>query len=327
MKNKDRNKINKKILNCIDNQNEFHIVKRLGEGLEGIVNLIKMKKYNIALKIIELNKKEENGYPEVYSSRLINLLLEKNINPHFIYNYKTLKIENKLLNFNEYIKGESLRNFLRKKKHKKDLLFNILFQIISALYSLKTEFNMIHGDLHFENILVKKIKKIGYWEYKIGENNYYLPNMGYQIFINDYGYAMIPGVIGKKWYYSLFEKIKNTSMYDLYDMFLIKLEMFKFLNPEFYTFFKDYFSEKNTDDYRHQKINVIPEDLDLGDIIKLMFSKNEISNCKNKYWLCYDEKPSNIYGDLIESYNLDEQIKNKEISDILSSKIEKINIR
>lgn len=319
-------------------------IKILGKGVEGTVMLVQLDKYKIALKVINLtdvkNLKKENlllkdGFTEVYASKLINLLLDNKINPHFVYNYKSLQIKNTLVNYNEFIQGETLRSFLKKKYEKKTLrsflkkkddekilMFNIFFQILSALHSLQFHFDMIHADLHFENILIAKIPEGGYWKYKINGTDYYLPNMGYQIYINDYGYAMIPEVLGKKWYSDLFDPIANSNKYNFYDLLLIKMEFHRYLSPYFHIFFEKYFNYTDTDEYRRRvKMPYFPEDLDILDIIELLFNKNEISNCKTLEWYCYTDAERIKNEKLIEEYNLDKKLDDKEIVNILKSKI------
>lgn len=309
------------------------VVKVLGKGVEGEVLLLKVKDVNIALKISKLNfdiKKltqqqslKVDGLVEYYASRLINLLIDNKINPHFVYNYNTqLTKTNKIQSSNEFIPSKTLRSFLKEnnfqRKNDKRLVFNIFFQILSALHSLKYQFNMIHADLHFENILIAEVPPGGYWKYVINGKDYYLPNMGYQIYLNDYGYAMIPDVLGKGWYSDLFKNIKSTNKYNLYDLLLVRFELLTYLGPHLTTFFIKYFNYGDTTEYlKDPKLPFFPQDLEILDIIELLFSKNDISNCKDFEWYCFDEKQI-TEEKMIEEYNLDKIIDRNKVKNILS---------
>jgi len=74
----------------------------------------------------------------------------------------------------------------------------MFFQIWFAQMTLR-RFNILHRDANVGNILLKKIKKGGYWTYTVptiissGETinkKYYIPNFGYQFVLNDYGNAL-----------------------------------------------------------------------------------------------------------------------------------------
>ena len=325
-----------------DDESDIKLGKVLGEGVEGKVYLVNIDDYDVALKVNDVLNKNNikpkslsqqqmlsaEGVSEFFASRLINILIDEKINPHFVYNYKSyISKSNKLFSLNEFIKSESLRKFLSQMKKKKlltkELVFNIFFQILVALHSLQKNFGMIHADLHFENILIAKVdaKKDEYWEYIINGKKYYLPNLGYQIYLNDYGYAMIPDVLGKTWYVNFFRNITNTNKYNLYDLLLVRFEMLKYFGPHFNKFFFKYFNYQETDEYlKKSDIPFFPQDLDVLDIIELLFSKNDVSNCKDFEWYCFDnEKPPN--DKIIESYNLDKAIEIDKITKALTRRI------
>ena len=65
---------------------------------------------------------------------------------------------------------------------------NMLFQIMAGLAALQSEkLQIFHNDIKSQNILYHNVKKGGYWEYNIGEDVYYLPNLGFIAIIADYG--------------------------------------------------------------------------------------------------------------------------------------------
>jgi hypothetical protein len=174
------------------------------------------------------------------------------------------------------------------------------------LYTLKYQYNMIHADLHFNNILISKIPAGGHWEYKLNDNKYYLPNLGYQIYLNDYGLISIKDKLGPYWQTGFFKSIKDTNKYELYDIFLIKLEMARYLNKHFQLFF-EYFDYYDYYDYvSNPEIKNFPQNLTILNLIELMFNKREVSDCKNNPWYCYNTP---LKTKVLEKYNLNTKVK------------------
>ncbi len=345
--------LNDDLINIIQNKN-VKTVKKLGTGVEGVVYLLKISqkfeavlKINKTFKVNKINvltvKRSEtlstDGFVEYYASLLINLILEEKLSPNFVYNYKSFFTTQDILSYNEFVKSDSLRNFLKKNKNiDKKVIFNIFFQILSALHVLQYQFNMIHADLHFENILISEVKPGGYWEYIINGKKYYIPNLGYQIYLNDYGYAIITKknsqgkitetVMGKDWYVDLFANISESNKYNLYDLLLIRFEFLKYLGPHFNLFFSKYFDYEDLKDYAEDPmIPFFPQDLDIVDIIELLYSKNDITNCKDFEWYCYDQKPEKLKDEkLIETYNMDLKIDKTIIDSILNSRVKVLKL-
>lgn len=146
---------------------------------------------------------------ELASMKMINQFVLSNVCPNFILHY-TWRFKsrsgicddlypNVAYFFNEYISNSQTFTEWIKKELSQEEFYNAYFQIIYALYTLQLRLNMTHLDLHTDNIIVQKVPKGGYWEYTIGENTYYVPNLGYIFYINDFGHAWIPNVL-KSWF-------------------------------------------------------------------------------------------------------------------------------
>lgn len=228
------------------------IKKELASGVEGVVYKALFKKHKgknnqfvikkINLRSIKsdkgITKKELNLTPdqlytlfytnksfkkpsliEIISLTLTNQLVFQNICPHFVINYYW-DYQNKVVSlYNEYI-NYTFESWCEQ-KHNNQVWFNALFQIMYALASIKRIFNMLHTDLHIGNILVQKIKKGGYWIYKLDNVDYYLPNLGYVFIISDFGFSWIPNKLFIPWYYKdrLQYITKNgQQFYDLNDI-------------------------------------------------------------------------------------------------------------
>lgn len=212
--------------------------KILGRGYQGTVykycynNDDCKNKDFLAVKKIYLNQKESKyiddalnikafkygNYIELASSILVNQLLFQNISQNFIFNYSHEYIERDGIcsdkypyssyHFNEYIDNAITFGEWITYPHQVNELYNAYFQIVSGVYALQKYFNMTHLDLHGANILVKTVKKGGYWEYIIHDNTYIVPNLGYVFYIGDFGQASL-----KK------TKYKIHKSFDIYTLF------------------------------------------------------------------------------------------------------------
>lgn len=73
-------------------------------------------------------------------------------------------------------------------KISKELCDNALFQIMAGLAALQSPGLQIHhADVKIVNILFYEVRKGGYWRYDIGDQTYYLPNLGFVFILADYG--------------------------------------------------------------------------------------------------------------------------------------------
>lgn len=215
-----RKKIFKKISkNSFD---DFEKVETIGQGEQGKVykycndtNCIAVKKFYIkeaASKYLDnpfnKNALKYNYYIELVSNRLINRLVLENICPHFLLNYGhdyserygicDDKYPYNFYHYNEFLENNELWcDFIKKNIVIKDY-YILYFQIFYSLYVLEKYFNLYHLDLFPTNILIKKIKKGGYWKYIIDDKIYYLENRGFIIYIIDFGHAWRPTFTKKR---------------------------------------------------------------------------------------------------------------------------------
>jgi hypothetical protein len=188
----------------------------LGKGYQGIVYNYCDKKNCVAVKKVFLENKQARylknpfsipalkyeNFIELASMKLTNPIVLQKICPHFILHYKsTIKKREAPCEdeypysskyYNEYIDGGITYTKWVKQMHTKNEWYNAYFQITVAIYCLQKYLNMIHLDLHSDNILVKRVKRGGYWKYIINGKEYYVPNYGFVFFINDFGHAWIP---------------------------------------------------------------------------------------------------------------------------------------
>jgi len=299
--------------------NEKYVTKKVVDLEKLYRSKDSVKLYKMSINdYAKLNKKNTLiDYPsliESHSYRLINELIFSKVCPNFQMNYDSFVTtkDNKLKEvvlYNEYIEYGDLEKFLTNNVLDEKMMFNILFQIIIALTSMKIHLNMVHYDLHKKNILIKKVEKGGYWTYILNKRKYYLKNLGFIVLLTDFGFANIPDkLVFSVWHLEDVNFNKHTI--DYYDMFKI-INSFnhivdKYGNakklPELFKFvLSSCFIENET----NRKIS-------LKQKIENIFIKGV---CYNKYniaeYLPYNlsKKPKNSYN--IETYKVDKPIDTK----------------
>ena len=339
---------------------DIFIKKELASGVEGVVyktifkgpkqkaNQFVMKKIN--LKAIKsgkgITKSELDLTPdqiytlfysnksfkkpsliEIISSTLTNQLVFQNICPHFAINYYWDYRTNIVTLYNEYI-NYTFESWIQQ-KHSNQIWFNALFQIMYALASLKKMFNMLHTDLHIGNILVQKIKKGGYWIYKLNGVDYYLPNLGYVFIISDFGFSWIPNKLYISWYYK--DRLKyitknGQEFYDLFD-FIDSIKEIKNIPSYFVSEIDKLFNPKEflvyTSDYPENTSSDYPKDITksyrglkntIADKIYDIFYVGNFTKTKrlNILDITYSYIIENSY--LIDTYSLDKSLDKSKLS-------------
>ena len=171
------------------------------------------------------------NFIELVAQTLINQLVLQNICPNFLLNfyweYDVKHLD--LITYNEFANFGDFESW-SKIKHTDIYWFNALFQILISLIAIKRTFNMLHNDLHTNNILVYKVKPGGHWTYIIDNIKYHVPNLGYVFFIHDFGFAYISnlnktGTLKKQlyvdWHYNDTLKYITDIGSDFYDISLL----------------------------------------------------------------------------------------------------------
>ena len=70
-------------------------------------------------------------------------------------------------------------------------IYVILFQIMAALHTIQINGQILNNDVKASNILFYDIKPGGYWHYKICNVDFYVPNFGKIIILNDFGVSTL----------------------------------------------------------------------------------------------------------------------------------------
>lgn len=193
------------------------------------------KKSKYINNIFNVDAYKEGVYIELASMQLTNELILQNVCPNYILNYDYMFkgregicddiYPYKMYYFNEYISGAETYTEWVKKFHKIEEWYNAYFQITVAIYALQKYFNMIHLDLHSDNIIVIKVKEGGYWVYEIDGIKYYVPNYGYIFYINDFGHAWIPNQFRSWFIRQRYNKKRINKNFDIMRLFRSTLEI------------------------------------------------------------------------------------------------------
>lgn len=161
----------------------------------------------------------------------------------FVKNYKEgAYYETVSVIISEWANRGDMSMFLKKHYKKLELIHwqCLFFQIISTLAVIQSKYpSFRHNDLKANNILISKTdvcnKKI---LYKVNKKEYILPSIGYCIYLWDFDFACVPGVVeNSKVYQDWTKKINITSKrnqyYDVHYFFCTLI--FKGFLPELMT--------------------------------------------------------------------------------------------
>jgi hypothetical protein len=244
-----------------------------------------------------------NSFIDYAAMKLTNQLVLQNICPHFVLNYnRDIKERRgaclddypyKQILYNEFIDGISYDQWIRS-EHTLEEWYNAYFQITISVYALQKFYNMTHLDMHSKNILVKKVKKGGFWTYKIEDTTYYVPNLGYIFYINDFDQVWVPNKF-KSWF--IRQRYSSKTIHKAFDlMFLFKSSLHYSTSPKL---FKQEI---------RKLIKTIKETGDFPKIIKKVW--HDRYN-KDNLWKYKIKEP--IESKLIEQYNFDKNLNKTKI--------------
>jgi hypothetical protein len=215
---------------CLDKNNvldkKFKVQTRIGtDSVDGEVykGCYSAKcKYKIAIKKIPMtyeikyvNDPENESvlnhfevYSELFFLKLSSFLVHNDVVPNLPLIYDTYSCEDDCKFINPELKGKKkcmlvineladgdLKYIIKKVKPNIDIIKIMYFQIYVSLYCMRKYFNLYHNDLHYGNVLFRKIKPGGYIKYIIEGIDIVVPNIGYIMILWDFGRSFIPGKI------------------------------------------------------------------------------------------------------------------------------------
>ena len=84
-----------------------------------------------------------------------------------------------------------MRDYLKFGSFSDKELYSALFQIMAGLHAIQMTGQILNNDIKAKNILYYDVKPGGYWHYKIGSQNFYVPNYGKMFVLNDFGVSTL----------------------------------------------------------------------------------------------------------------------------------------
>lgn len=84
-----------------------------------------------------------------------------------------------------------MRDYFKFKPQSDEEIYSALFQIMAGLHAIQMSGQILNRDIKSKNILVYDVKPGGYWHYKIGKNDFYVPNFGKMFILNDFGVSTL----------------------------------------------------------------------------------------------------------------------------------------
>lgn len=149
-------------------------------------------------------------WAEIYFSKLVSVLKEKNVVPHVpryythyicgtcaFENENLKKSSNKCIILPNDLANGDLKSFLITQEYSTETLILSYVQIYLGILAINLYFSLDHNDLHYGNVLYKKVKK-GVNRYTLDSKTYYIPNNGLLFYLWDFGFATITDFIEPK---------------------------------------------------------------------------------------------------------------------------------
>jgi hypothetical protein len=191
---------------CIKKNNDINF---LGVGGFGNVYGVEYMDGKFAIKMTDAteNTEKKRLYLAMKESFFLNTIVFQILNrklcpnfplvfENFSCNNCDMKLSDRkieapcLINCLEFADG-TLYELLKKETFSRDDLNSFLFQIMVALHVLQYHYQVGHFDIKKQNILFYKIKSGGYWKYTVYGKDYFIPNIGYILILNDFGLSKI----------------------------------------------------------------------------------------------------------------------------------------
>ena len=222
-------KYNKKKYICLDNAGDMNLNKIIkyyknieSTGKFSDILEVELKDINTKISIKKLpvtSEEKQNMYNSEYpiwrelknykiTSKLVKKWICPNLQLYYGYflcnlcSFRNERIkpglcllilkEHSEYTFHEWIISEIKKDTYKNnsKKNKINFWKNIYFQIFIALFAIQKHYYLVHGDLHWDNILVNTFEitdKTEYLLYVVNGMYYYLPNIGFQLYLTDFG--------------------------------------------------------------------------------------------------------------------------------------------
>lgn len=190
--------------------------KRIGAGVFGNAYIIKLTDLSFVIKeaIAEaaiFNEFQKKGTipPEIYLNKMLGQLVADGVTQHFPMiagaklcgdceveanlgggkkkQFKHKKCYSFAMELFSGNLGELIDTAIGGVPIGDDMFANIIFQVLHALACAQSRYGFHHGDMKLDNLLFRFLKPGGYWEYRMGDETYFLKNRGILVVVSDVG--------------------------------------------------------------------------------------------------------------------------------------------
>ena len=96
-----------------------------------------------------------------------------------------------LIFLTELAQGGTLKDWFKRKDLKEEDWYNALFQMMAGIHAIQMYGQVWNYDVKSVNTLVYNVTPGGYWKYTILGQDFYIPNRGYIIILNDFGVSTV----------------------------------------------------------------------------------------------------------------------------------------
>jgi serine/threonine protein kinase len=194
-------------------------IEIIGKGAFGVVYKAKFletfekKQYDsFVIKEALIDDDDEEIYSKKYKNKIKNYfasenifleairtkILEKKLCPNFTFFYNVAKCDSCVIQrlFDKTIKNgrcyvtfmeAASFDFSNKTLSTLDSQFSMIHQLLIGFHYLHSVLSIRHYDFKHENILIKTIKPGGYFKYTVGKDVFFVKNVGFLVFISDFG--------------------------------------------------------------------------------------------------------------------------------------------
>lgn len=161
-------------------------------------------------KSVDKSKQQQNIHETFVGLNCINELIKYSPNFAYIFgSYSTFENKNNVIT--EYIRGQTLSNWIRNDFNMKNYIF-ILLQIAMSLEIAQNKYGFVHYDLTPWNICIKKKDTIEYFDYILDHKTIYRVHTNIIPIIIDYGTSH---VIYKNKHHGYVNIYKTSTIQDL----------------------------------------------------------------------------------------------------------------
>ena len=208
------------------------IIKDLGEYVDNKKNILttNIDGNNVVIKLIKRSDELEINIMVAIRDHIIS----KNISKHFliIYFYSLCNdttIPYPLIIYNESVEN-SLNYILYNLNNDDETFHNLLIQSLLSIGSYHNLTGHVHMDTHMGNFLYAKNSEHnpeGYYQYKFGDETYYLKSCGYNVMIYDFGDSNKIDIPIDK--IKRFELFYETDNYEVARSYIVKGGLYKIM--------------------------------------------------------------------------------------------------